>query len=85
MTWSAKMSPRVQTQIAKSKEQALAAFVSKKAEIHTMLTRLKALSDDHFGYSPDEISWDHVGTLDYYAELLKRVTDSAFKEGEHAA
>jgi hypothetical protein len=24
------------------------------------------------------------GTLGYYAELLKRVTDSAFKEGEHA-
>ena len=50
-----------------------------------MLARLQSLSDDHFGYSPDEIRWDHVGTLGYYAELLKRVTDSAFKEGEHAA
>ena len=49
-----------------------------------MLTRLQALSDDHFNYSPDEITWGHVGTLGYYAELLKRVTDSAFKEGEHA-
>jgi hypothetical protein len=81
---STKMSPRLQTQIAKSKEQALAAFVSKKAEIDAMLTRLQALSDDHFNYSPDEIDWGHVGTLGYYAELLKRVTDSAFKEGEHA-
>ena len=79
------MSPRSQNQIAKSKEQALAAFVCKKAEIDVMLTRLQALSDDHFGYSPDDITWDHVGTLGYYAELLKRVTDSAFKEGEHAA
>ena len=78
------MSPRARNQIAKSREQALAAFVSKKAEIDAMLTRLQALSDDHFGYSPDEISWDHVGTLGYHAELLKRVTDSAFKEGEHA-
>jgi hypothetical protein len=26
----------------------------------------------------------HVGTLAHYAELLKRITDSAFKEGEHA-
>ena len=78
------MSPRLQSQIAKSKEQALAAFVSRKAKIDAMLTRLQALSDDHFGYSPDEISWGHVGTLGYYAELLKRVTDSAFKEGEHA-
>jgi hypothetical protein len=77
------MSPRMQYQIAGSKEQALAAFVSNKAEIDAMLTRLQALSDDHFGYGPDEIDWSHVGTLGYYAELLKRVTDRAFKEGEH--
>jgi chaperonin cofactor prefoldin len=82
---STKMSPRLQHQVAKSKEQALAAFVSRKAEIDTMLTRVQALSDEHFNYSPDEITWDHVGTLGYYADLLKRVTDSAFKEGEHAA
>jgi hypothetical protein len=81
---SKRMSPSLQKQIAKSKEQVLAAFVSKKAEIDAMLTRLQALSDDHFNYSPDEISWAHVGTLEHYAELLKRVTDSAFKEGENA-
>jgi hypothetical protein len=80
-----KMSPRMQSQIAKSKEQALAAFVSKEADIDEMLTRLQALSVDHFNYSPDEINWGHVGTLGYYAELLKRVTDSAFNEGDHAA
>ena len=78
------MSPRIRNQIAKSREQALTAFVSRKAEIDEMLTRLQALSDDHFGYAPDEISWDHVGTLGYYAEMLKRVTDSASKEGECA-
>jgi hypothetical protein len=82
---SQKMSPRMKKQIAKSREEALSAFVSKKAEIDEMLTRLQALSDDHFNYSPDEIDWGHVGTLGYYAELLKRVTDSAFNEGEHAA
>ena len=74
------MSPRTQNQIAKSREQALAAFVSRKAEIDAMLTRLQALSDDHFNYSPDEIDWGHVGTLGYYAELLKRVTDSEHAE-----
>lgn len=70
---------------ARSSQDALAAFVQKKAEIDTMLVRLQALSDDHFNYSPDEISWGHAGTLGYYAGLLKRVTDSAFHEGEHAA
>ncbi len=78
------MSPRIQNQIARSKEQALAAFVSKKAEIDAMLARLQALSEDHFGHSPDEVTWAHLGTLEHYAELLKRITDSAFKEGEHA-
>jgi hypothetical protein len=79
------MNPRTPNKTNKSNDDALAAFVARKAEIDAMLTRLQTLSDDHFGYSPDEISWDHVGTLGYYAELLKRVTDSAFKEGEHAA
>ena len=78
------MNARIHRRNARSSEQALAAFVSKKAEIDTMLVRLQALSDDHFGYSPDDVTWDHVGTLGYYAELLNRVTDSAFKEGEHA-
>jgi hypothetical protein len=85
MMWSTKMRPKLQNQIAKSKEDALAAFVSRKAEIDAMLPRLQALSDDHFNYSPDEIDWSHVGTLGYYAVLLKRITDQAFNEGEHAA
>jgi hypothetical protein len=79
------MIARITKMNTRSNEDALAAFVQKKAEIDTMLSRLQALSDDHFEYSPDEIGWDHVGTLGYYAEMLKRVTDSAFQEGEHAA
>ena len=63
---------------------ATAAFFAKKAEIDAMLERLRALSSEHFNWSPDEINWGHVGTLGHYAELLKRITDSAFKEGEHA-
>ena len=60
------------------------AFMARKAEIDEMLQRLRTLSDDHFGYAPDEINWGHVGSLVHYAELLKRITDSAFNEGEHA-
>jgi hypothetical protein len=74
----------MQKQIAKSKEEALAAFIAKKAEIDAMLTRLQALSDDHFGYSPDEITWSHAEGLAHYAELLKRICDQASNEGEHA-
>jgi hypothetical protein len=78
------MIARIHKTNSRSSQDALVAFVQKKAEIDAMLARLQALSDDHFNYSPDEIRWDHVGTLGYYAELLKRVTDSAFREGEHA-
>ena len=65
-------------------DKALDAFIAAKAEIDTMLARLQTLSAEHFNIHPDEVHWGHVGNLDYYAELLKRITDSAFKEGEHA-
>ena len=66
-------------------DKALDAFMTTKFQIDAMLERLKALSDDHFNTHPDEINWGHVGTLNHYASLLRRITDSAFKEGEHAA
>lgn len=79
--------PRHQLRTAKvqnSREAALAAFLGKKDEIDGMLARLASLSDNHFNSQPDEINWGDVGTLEHYASLLKRITDSAFGEGEHA-
>jgi hypothetical protein len=79
-------SPTQETAMRRNdKQTALDAFMARKSEIDTMLDRLKALSNEHFGYGPDDINWGHVGTLAHYAELLKRITDAAFKEGEHAA
>ncbi len=46
------MIARTHTTKTRSNEDALAAFVQKKAEIDAMLTRLQALSDDHFGVAP---------------------------------
>jgi hypothetical protein len=79
--------PRFEARAEKARrnqEAALNAFIGKKAEIDEMLARLQALSDDHFNAHPDEVNWGHVGTLEHYAGLLKRITDSAFGEGEHA-
>ena len=78
------MSTRIQSQNTRSNEDALAAFVQKKAEIDAMLARLQALSDDHFGYAPTRSPGATSARLAHYAELLKRITDSAFNEGEHA-
>ena len=66
---------------ARKREAAINAFIGKKAEIDDMLARLQSLSDEHFNCQPDEINWGHVGTLEHYASLLKRITDSAFNEG----
>ena len=63
---------------------AVAGFIAKKGEIDTMLGRLQQLTADHFHADPDRITWGDVGTLSHYAELLKRITDSAFHEGEFA-
>ena len=72
------------TRRATDNAKALDAFLSAKIEIDTMLERMKALSDDHFETSPDEIHWGHVGTLNHYRAKLREIADSAFKEGEHA-
>ena len=63
---------------------AVAAFIAKKAEIDIMLTRLTALSEEHFNADPDRVNWGTVGTLEFYAAQLKRITDTAFHEGEQA-
>ncbi|MDP2740871.1 MAG: hypothetical protein Q8O82_19710 [Pseudorhodobacter sp.] len=69
---------------SRNRSNALNAFIAKKTEIDTMLARLQVLSDDHFNAHPDEVNWGDVGTLEHYAGLLKRITDSAFGEGEYA-
>lgn len=65
-------------------DKILAAFVAAKAEIDAQLARLKALSDEHFNAQPDEIHWGHIGDMQRYADLLRQITDIAFKEGEFA-
>jgi hypothetical protein len=68
----------------RNNDQALEAFIARKAEIDTMLARLAELSAEHFQVAPEEVHWGHVGTLAGYSELLRRITDAAFNEGEHA-
>ena len=65
------------TRRAADNSKALDAFIAAKAEIDTMLVRLKALSDDHFETHPDEIHWGHVGTLNHYRAKLREITDMA--------
>ncbi|KZE32513.1 hypothetical protein IMF23_07660 [Chelatococcus daeguensis] len=70
--------------MAKTNDAALDAFIAAKIEIDAMLDRLAAHSTEHFGCSPDEVNWGHVGTLGHYRARLREITDMAFREGEHA-
>lgn len=71
-------------QTTRTNDDALAAFVARKAEIDAMLARLQAFSDDHFGVDPEGVNWAHVGSLEHQAHLLKQIADFVFNEGECA-
>lgn len=56
---------------------ALAAFIARKAEVDELLARLAALSDEHFGFTPDEVNWRHAVALTAVADSLKQVLSAA--------
>jgi hypothetical protein len=69
---------------APNNSAALAAFIARKTEIDTILTRLSAFSAEHFNCTADAMTWSDVGTLGGYLQRLREVSDAAFHEGEHA-
>ena len=69
---------------ARDTRKAIDAFIAKKTEIDSLLARISKLSENHFGADPDKVNWGDVGTLEDYARHLRRITDAAFREGEHA-
>ena len=65
-------------------DAALAAFITRKAEIDAMLERLAAFSDNHFGVAPEDVNWAYVGDLGHVIERLRQASDFIFQEGECA-
>jgi len=63
------------TTTPKSNEAVLAAFMAGKAEIDTLLARIAAASDDHFGTSPERVTWGDAGSLGFITERLKEITE----------
>ena len=68
-----------------NQRRSLAAFLAKKAEFDALLADLQRMSADHFGADPEAVLWGKVGDLEFYTEQMRRVTDTYFKRGEHAA
>ena len=67
-----------------AKPTALDSVIAKAGEFDVLLQRLQQMRDDHFGVSPDEVTWGHVGDVTHHVNALKEVTDAYFKEGEYA-
>ncbi len=63
------------TTTPKYNEAALAAFMAGKAEIDTLLARIAAASDDHFGTNPERVTWGDAGSLGFITERLKEITE----------
>lgn len=69
--------------MTRTNDAALAAFIARKTEIDDALERIRVASDDHFFASPDDVNWGHVTALADHAELLKRIADALYHEGQH--
>jgi hypothetical protein len=74
--------PTMSTTYRPANDQALTAFVTRKAEIDAMLERLATFSDDHFGVAPEDVHWGHVANLSHVIERLRQASDFLFQEGE---
>jgi hypothetical protein len=70
--------------LKKSDEKALEKFIGIIGEVNERLAELQTFTDEHMGFSPDDINWGHVGTAGWFLEKLKELTDFAYKRGEYA-
>jgi hypothetical protein len=75
---------REQEWILGSHEKALGAFMGSIGEIRERLEELNAYFDDHMGYAPDDINWNHVGSATYFLTELTELADRAYGRGENA-
>ncbi len=62
----------------KTNDRALDTFITATKEIDAMLKRPAAIRADHLGYSPEDVHWGHVGTLDHYLAHHREITETAF-------
>ncbi len=58
---------------SRQKLEAIDRFIARKGAIDDLLARMSALSEDHFGTSPDTITWSHVATLQHIEEKLREI------------
>ena len=50
-------------------------YFSSITEIYSKLAALTEQTENHLGYSPEEINWGHVGTAKHILEQLAEITE----------
>lgn len=69
----------------KTKNTAAESVEMRLFRIDMALQRLTRHYDkEQQNFNPEKIHWGHDGDLGHIEELLQRITDVVFKEGEHA-
>ena len=63
------------TEATKNHEEALDRFIDRVCEIRTTLEAIQKAADEHFGWTPDEIHWGHVGSAGHVLEGLKEILE----------
>jgi len=56
-------------------EAAGARYVDLTEDITMMLARITKAADGFWGIAPEDVRWDHVGSLTHVRELLQNVID----------
>jgi hypothetical protein len=56
-------------------EKAADRFAVRKQEFDALLDRLKAYSENNFGVKPDDINWNHVGSIGFGIDRLTDVAE----------
>ena len=64
--------------------KAIEAYAANIELIRIRCQRILEHAENHLGYSPDEITWSHVGSAEHFATELLEISDAMFGEGEHA-
>ena len=64
--------------------RAIDAFIASKSRIDAAIARLSATSEDHFGISPDDVTWGDASLYADVARRLNRICDQVFCEGEYS-
>lgn len=59
----------------KKKEQLVDTFINTSMRIQDLMEKLEAKIDDHYGFEPEEINYNHLGNVQEIEKKLKELVE----------